>query len=60
MEVSSTKYDGTGMVLASIPGNPVRTYQRMPYGVIIGGPDGRVPSSWGFIESHFVDISHPS
>jgi hypothetical protein len=60
MEVSSTKSDGTGMVLARIPGNPVRIYQRMPYGVIIGGPDGIVPSSWCFIESHFVDISRPS
>jgi hypothetical protein len=60
MEVSSKKYDGTGMVLNRIPGNPVRTYQRMPYGVIIGGPDGIVTSSWGFIEAQFVDISRPS
>jgi hypothetical protein len=45
MEVSSTKYDATGMGLAMIPGNPVRTYQRTPYGVIIGGPDGKAPSS---------------
>jgi hypothetical protein len=60
MEISSTKYDGSGMVLSRIPENPVRTYQRTPYGVIIGGPDGKAPSSWGFIESHFVDISLPS
>jgi hypothetical protein len=59
MAVSSTKYDGTGMGLATIPGNPVRTYQRTPYGVIIGGPDGKAPSSWGFIESHVFDIFLP-
>jgi hypothetical protein len=56
MEVSSTKFYGTDMVLARILGNPVRT----PYGVIIGGPDGKAPSSRGFIEFHFVDIFLPS
>jgi hypothetical protein len=59
MEVFSTKCDGTGMGLAMIPGNPVRTYQRTPYGVIIGGQDGKAPSSRGFIESHVFDISRP-
>jgi hypothetical protein len=59
MEVFSTKYDGTGMGLATISGNPVRTYQRTPYGVIIGGPDGKAPSSRGFIESHVFDIFLP-
>jgi hypothetical protein len=60
MEVSSTKYDGTGMVISRIPGNPVHTYQRTPYDVIMGGPDGKAPSSRGFIESHLVAISLPS
>jgi hypothetical protein len=60
MEVSSTKYYGTDMVLARIPGNPVRTYLRTPYGVIVGGPDVKAPSSRGFIEFHFVDIFLPS
>jgi hypothetical protein len=53
MEVSSTKYDGTGMGLAMIPGNPVRTYKRTPYGVIIGGPDGKAPSSRGLLNLTF-------
>jgi hypothetical protein len=59
MEVSSTKYDGTGMVLAEIPGNPVRTYERTPCDVIIGGPDGKLLIVGGFIESHLVAIFPP-
>jgi hypothetical protein len=59
MEVSSTKYDGTGMGLAMIPGNPVRTYKRTTYSVIMGVPGGKSPSSRIFIESHVFDISLP-